>query len=667
MSKSSRLSIGALALLVLAATPDPLAAQRSGVSSVLRALDAGNVDSVVAALAAAPPMVGDSLIGTAGVTVLGYALLFDDVSFFRRVVAHASDPYQPVRQAAEYGASAHVLDALAMGRFQALEQIASAGRALARPLSDASRAALRDSLRLGRPVDVDALERRPPDETAVRVWVQRLLAAGATPAQMDGISYVSRIPSMMEEYFYATDAPLGMWYHEEHLFEAVAAGEWRLADHLLRRGASIEALAGPVDPSTFADPERALGYVVRAQVVDLDRANPALARYRSGWAPPTLRIRATPYWTGTGLHTDPWISAPLVPFGDRWGRYIAGVCVDGRGYMAHVLGPRQETFIYVDGIEGLKRYQREPCNHQYLIRIPGTSAAARTTHHSVTIRREGPDDADSVIIRRGNDRIAALGGGHQWVTVSRALGDVDIYVQPMRPNGSAPAPLDRIAISVEHPDAPLLTDVGPSARLRYFTELLRHRASQDLTRHGMPYVVDDARTSARLLSERLVEAQLPSVLAGQIIATITSIAETSQLQAAFTSYLIGQNRLSGADLPDLLENVEAIPDSTIRAELRAFRDATDKQSVLLRLLHLDFVSNYERQARRLEDLIFELGQYHDRDGLERTLGALMASVPSVAGDRARRNLRLSAELFSRRPSDGTPKGDVIRRFLNPTP
>lgn len=615
-------------------------------------------------------------------SALSYALLQDHLGVLRAVAHHAL-PLQPedLGDAALLGRTEHFLAILRMGRWRTLEELVPGGAVLF-PFSDSARASLRTFIRDARPGgdeedEWEDEERRDADTVAIARWIERL-ERHIAPAEVAGFLQGVAVAATGEErvrgrgseyllrrYFFPDEGPLGDWYAGEFLARAFEQGQWRVVDHLLLRGADGSGLL-EVRPHAVRDVDRALGYFLRGQLLDLDPTHQDAARNRA-WRIPAMSVS----FQGNGGRVE---QKPLV-WDAGWQALFGSLAiVEGTCQVLSMSG--QLPSGPVNGQVGLIRltvnasrgdvYARG-CQDPVWVVIPASDSLSRSEFHSVEIENYwGPYPNDPLLdpiritrITRDGELIKELRHGEKAL-ISRARGPI-VVSQTMRAGPGAWWFGMRFVLA--HTTYPKLAETDPVARLNAYHALAQAQAATRLGEQGQGGTVLDARTTIRLVSEQLYESGVHNVVEEGLRVALKTLGEQSQFDAAFTEFVLDQNRLLGFKLPDVLRNIPADASPSVREEIERLRASADRQAEMLRLLSLQSVVRYEGIAGSVESLMYELAQYYDREALREVLARIGGKLGDQRRASLRRNVRESSSLFNFGDDSMEGKGAEIRAFL----
>jgi hypothetical protein len=609
-------------------------------------------------------------------TLFQFALLFDNPSLLQGLITRAM-PLTPddLSIAAGMGSSPVFLKVLEASALKNIDDYENTF-ALLTPLTDSARTLLRSTLQktdIDEDLledllkDIDELPKEQTDTIALIKLITRIKMVGSKEEVTDFITAAAldaeiNHPSvgsayLLSKFFYNTSGRLGKGFEDYHFQRAFEKGRWSLVDYFLQRGYVPDLTE--INLRRVSDPERALGYFVRIQLLDIGKDLKSLKANRQ-WVVPKMQVIIP---GGPGLQafkeTPSFTKDYVATLG--YTMILGGGCTPMSMSM-NLPGGQGATKLGMLRFQlnlKAKEYIAGSCNDEFSIIIPASDTINWGEYHSLLIRNTGQflngfsNAIEPLRVYRNNELVEEIKTDREE-TVNRAFGPLEIR--------SRFSPLRTFGLTIEfqqHDHSPKV-GTGVRSRLELYQALLRaiNEASHI---DGGTAEAFDARTQRRLVSEQLVESNVPNVIRGELRLAMQMLAEQSEFNAQFTNFVYEE--LIGSSVTGALEPFLTSPDPVVRRQAQVLRDALNRRTRLLSLIDDQNIKNYTDRIRRVQNLIYELAQYMDKDALRSALETTLNDLTPESRKKFIANARQSIGIWTVNSSDLKGKGETVKSFL----
>lgn len=457
---------------------------------------------------------------------------------------------------------------------------------------------------------------------------------------------------LMDKYIYPAKTLRGDFL-QQHFTESFEKGKWYIVDMLINKGVAADLTQ--VNVEKVEDPDRAVGYFVRLQLVDPNNQSKAVLANRS-WTYPksVVTIPGTP-------------GKPFSEIAERHPglevAYGPSLAVGGGAAQVIFQGKPLCKVEFQMNFK-MKLHWSSLCSDGYTVTIPGSDTTSGGEYNAITIRNTGvfiendiqiPEISKSKqpiqIFRKGILVATIPVGGEK--TLNRAFGPLEL--RTVLENGRF---FGFIATFPQQLHGPL-GEYGVSARLRLYHRLLQLREPIGDLMLGSSESWD-AKTEKRLVSDQLFEG-VPIVLKGELRQAMQTLAEEADFTAKFTDLIYAL--ILGTDITGALEIFLQSPDPEIRNQAAILQAALQRRIAALSLLHDKNISAYASRVQRVQNLIYELAQYYPKEELLNQLHLVIKELTPQAQARFQNNTISSKRIWTINDTDLEGKGAVVKQFL----
>lgn len=428
-----------------------------------------------------------------------------------------------------------------------------------------------------------------------------------------------------------------------------------LAEVLISNG--FTPLLAKINIDKVEDKDFLLGFMVQNQIIDLDPTGNALSINRS-WKLPEIKISIP----GVNDKDKPFTKIAKSNSGISSIYGETSVVIQGTSvpFIFNAFGSNASVSRLLFDLN-LKRYEYfSGWTKQFKIFVPQSDTLSWGTYHTIRINNLGTSTEG---IDLGSNMLFVYREGILIDTVyksetrdySRALGSLEIY------GTMAPSTSFGTHITVAHEKHKKMSSCDIRTRLHVYQRIIRAMEAEKDLKRGQN-IVHDAAVARRLCSEQLLEANAHSVINGELRIAMKSLAEQSEFNSSFTSYVY--RIILDASIPEVLESFLSSSDPEVRTQAEKLANALDKKDEALKLLEYENINSYIAKVKQVKGLIYELAQYCTRESLEKYLNDNLLSLNSALRKSFKINTTNSLNIFSVNKEDLDGKGDTVLKFLS---
>ncbi|PLK46977.1 hypothetical protein [Uliginosibacterium sp. TH139] len=498
-------------------------------------------------------------------------------------------------------------------------------------------------------------QRRPPDMTVI----DALIKAGAS-AQSE--SYVDEAvvhgaPALVERFVYGSTVPVK---GGKALTHALRRDDRPLADHLIKRGASILAIEVPFQSKdAYPDPEYILQILLRSpqQLLLLDPEHASLAKFRKQQPAP---IKGRLSGAVSGAPFDFSLSFGKAPF---FGNQVKVQSLVIEGFGSLTTPELDYTLNWNSGAGAAYEIQVEiPA-----VPIPDPSKPFPHHYYDVVLENITPSSVAPLKVREV-----------PWKVSQNGLDDMDLRTgereQINLANGSLIARaafsdgwknMAQTGLSItfpyrSHEELPKKFDT--TTRLNHYLRLANLRYENFSPRSEL--VRNNNNTAIHLYSEQLYESGVVIHLDASLGELASEISSNDVILGRLLKFLIEFKQLDDYTIPDILLLSKQTP-AELQNAIRKLNDQSTSASEILDLLKDDMVASYKRKLERFLALLMERAQYMDPDQNIDTLARQnIDALPNVDAARLHEHLALVSSLRLPAPEDMNGQGAHLLSYLN---